>query len=183
MTQEAFAEYLKVSRSTVSGWETGRSYPDLDTVVEIGKLFNVSLDTLLHGDEDVVQQITKDTRVRKRNHFFILLLISILSLIFCYLLYYRINIIEAGPNDVAYTKKVDDKVEIHFKRKFLYTYQGSMSDYAVGQASVNVKVWLKFDLFGNTPATVEVPLTEETKQIYLATNESYRTKMLYDSND
>nr|WP_276325603.1 helix-turn-helix transcriptional regulator [Vagococcus teuberi] len=35
MTQEQLSEILNVSRSTVSSWEVGRNYPDLETIIAI----------------------------------------------------------------------------------------------------------------------------------------------------
>lgn len=57
LTQEQLAEKLKVSRSTISSWETGRSYPDLEMVIEICDCFNVSLDFLLREDEKMVRKL------------------------------------------------------------------------------------------------------------------------------
>ncbi|WP_411830086.1 helix-turn-helix transcriptional regulator [Metasolibacillus meyeri] len=47
LTQEQLAEKLQVSRSTISSWETGRSYPDLEMIIVICDCFHVSLDFLL----------------------------------------------------------------------------------------------------------------------------------------
>lgn len=47
LTQEQLAEKLYVSRQAVSNWEQGRGYPSIDMLVQIAKLFNVSLDGLL----------------------------------------------------------------------------------------------------------------------------------------
>ena len=44
LTQEQLAEKLFVSRVTVSKWETGRGYPNLDSLKLISKLFSVSID-------------------------------------------------------------------------------------------------------------------------------------------
>ncbi|MBP3953366.1 helix-turn-helix transcriptional regulator [Bacillus suaedae] len=57
LTQEQLAERLQVSRSTISSWETGRSYPDLEMVIEICDCFNVSLDFLLREDEKMVRKL------------------------------------------------------------------------------------------------------------------------------
>jgi len=64
-TQEQLAEILNVSRSTISSWEVGRNYPDLETIVAISDLFEVSLDDLLRGDKKMLGQITDDTKIRK----------------------------------------------------------------------------------------------------------------------
>ena len=52
MTQEELAERMGVSRQTVSKWELNAATPELDKLVELGKLFNVSLDELIQGDMD-----------------------------------------------------------------------------------------------------------------------------------
>jgi transcriptional regulator with XRE-family HTH domain len=57
LTQEQLAEKLKVSRSTISSWETERSYPDLQMIIEICDCFNASLDFLLREDEKMVRKL------------------------------------------------------------------------------------------------------------------------------
>ena len=61
-TQEHLAQKLCVSRSTVSGWEVGRNYPDLDVVVQISDLFVTSLDSLLREDHHMVHTNSHRTR-------------------------------------------------------------------------------------------------------------------------
>lgn len=50
-TQEQLAELLYVSRTAVSKWESGRGYPNIDSLKAISKLFSVSIDELLSSDE------------------------------------------------------------------------------------------------------------------------------------
>lgn len=50
LTQEQLAERLEVSRQSVSKWEGGQSFPEMDTILRLCDLFSVSLDTLLRGD-------------------------------------------------------------------------------------------------------------------------------------
>lgn len=51
MTQEYVAEQIGVSRQTISNWETGKSYPDIVSVIKMSDLYDVSLDYLLKGKE------------------------------------------------------------------------------------------------------------------------------------
>lgn len=51
LTQEQLAEKVFVSRVTVSKWETGRGYPNLDSLKQLSHLFGISLDELLGSDE------------------------------------------------------------------------------------------------------------------------------------
>ena len=51
LTQEQLAEELFVSRTAISKWESGRGYPSIDSLKAISKLFSVSVDDLLSGEE------------------------------------------------------------------------------------------------------------------------------------
>lgn len=48
LSQEQFAEKLGVSRQAVSKWESGQSYPEMDKVLSICKMFNYNIDELLN---------------------------------------------------------------------------------------------------------------------------------------
>ena len=50
ITQEKLAERMGVSRQTVSKWETGEAYPELDKLLELSRLFSCTLDALLKED-------------------------------------------------------------------------------------------------------------------------------------
>ena len=49
VTQEQLAEQLGVSRQSVSKWESGLSFPEMETLLRICDLYDVNLDTLLRG--------------------------------------------------------------------------------------------------------------------------------------
>lgn len=50
LTQEELAEALYVSRTAVSKWESGRGYPNIDSLKEISKFFSVTIDDLLSSE-------------------------------------------------------------------------------------------------------------------------------------
>src|SRR6056297_66873 len=50
-TQEEVAELLFVSRTAVSKWESGRGLPNIDSLKAISKVFGISIDELLSGDQ------------------------------------------------------------------------------------------------------------------------------------
>lgn len=62
-SQEELANRLNVSRQTISKWEVGESTPDMEKLVAISDLFEVSLDKLVKGEEpesaDPSEQIVK----------------------------------------------------------------------------------------------------------------------------
>ena len=51
LSQQEVAERLEVSRQSVSKWETDGAVPELDKLVKLCELFEVSLDELVRGDE------------------------------------------------------------------------------------------------------------------------------------
>lgn len=50
LSQAELAERLKVSRQTISKWEIGSSYPEIDKLVAISNFFHVTTDFLLKDD-------------------------------------------------------------------------------------------------------------------------------------
>jgi transcriptional regulator with XRE-family HTH domain len=51
LSQEELAEYLGVSRQAVAKWESGASYPEVDKLIAICNLFQISIDSLLRVEE------------------------------------------------------------------------------------------------------------------------------------
>ena len=49
LTQQEVGRRLFVSRKTISGWETGHRYPDIDAIIKLSELFEVTTDELLKG--------------------------------------------------------------------------------------------------------------------------------------
>lgn len=52
VTQEQLAEYLKVSRPTIAGYETKSRQPDYERLEKIAEYFHVSIDYLVRGMTD-----------------------------------------------------------------------------------------------------------------------------------
>ncbi len=60
--QEQLAEMLDVSRQSVSKWESGQTYPEMDKLLTMCKIFNVTLDDLTNDDIDF-----KDVKIKNTN--------------------------------------------------------------------------------------------------------------------
>ena len=50
LSQEELADRVYVSRQTISNWENDKSYPDVNSLVLISEVFQISLDNLIKGD-------------------------------------------------------------------------------------------------------------------------------------
>ncbi len=66
MSQEALAEKLDVTRQSVSKWESGASYPEMDKLISICKIFNVDMDTLVNGDVDI-EKVDKESSINTKD--------------------------------------------------------------------------------------------------------------------
>ena len=53
MSQEELAAKLNVSRQSISLWETNQTVPQIDYLMELSKIFNVSLDELCGNEENI----------------------------------------------------------------------------------------------------------------------------------
>ena len=67
LTQDELAKELYVSRTAISKWESGRGYPNIDSLKAISKFFGVTIDELLSGDE--LLTIAEEDTKQKEKHF------------------------------------------------------------------------------------------------------------------
>lgn len=68
LTQEQLAEKTGVSRQSVSKWESGQSVPELDKIVVLCDIFNVSTDYLLKPSEiDLLSVKTQMLENQQKN--------------------------------------------------------------------------------------------------------------------
>ena len=56
ISQEGLAREVFVSRQTVSNWETGKTYPDVQSLLLLSNLFDVSVDSLVKGDVEIMEK-------------------------------------------------------------------------------------------------------------------------------
>lgn len=79
LTQEELSEILYVSRTAISKWESGRGYPNIESLKAIAKYFCITVDELLSGDEllRVAEQEGRRKENRLRDWVFALLDVGI----------------------------------------------------------------------------------------------------------
>ena len=61
LSQEQLADKLGVSRQSVSKWESGAAYPEMDKVLQICKMFDLNIDELLNQDIKKIEE-TKQSK-------------------------------------------------------------------------------------------------------------------------
>jgi len=59
-TQEELSEKLGIKQPQLNRWETGKSYPTIEGLKKISKIFNISIDALVFDDRDIKNLSSKD---------------------------------------------------------------------------------------------------------------------------
>ena len=56
LTQQQVADRLKIERSTYTYYETGKTKPDINTLIKIAKVYNINYTQLLQGVEEELEE-------------------------------------------------------------------------------------------------------------------------------
>ena len=78
ITQEQLADAIFVSRTAVAKWEQGKGYPNIDSLKDLAKIFAVTIDDLLSGEQLLCLAQTESKQKQKR---FISLVFGLIDLI------------------------------------------------------------------------------------------------------
>ena len=69
MSQEELADRIYVTRQTLSNWETGKTYPDINSLLRLSDIFHISLDELVKGDLQIMEEkINQEDIARFRRY-------------------------------------------------------------------------------------------------------------------
>ena len=63
LSQEELAEQIYVTRQTLSNWENGKTYPDVNSLLRLSGVFGVTLDELVKGDIPKMKEQIKQTDI------------------------------------------------------------------------------------------------------------------------
>ena len=64
MSQENLAEKVGVSRQSVSKWETGEAYPEMDNILKICKIFHCKINDLVHDDIQDIDSLDEEIKMK-----------------------------------------------------------------------------------------------------------------------
>lgn len=85
LSQDNLAERVFVSRQTISNWENDKSYPDINSIVLLSEVFDVSIDNLIKGDVEQMKVEINTEEVKKMNVYswwmLVFLLLAVVSVI------------------------------------------------------------------------------------------------------
>ena len=69
LSKEELADRVYVSRQTISNWENDKSYPDVNSLVLLSEIFQISLDNLIKGDIEVMKDVIQKEEIVKMNRY------------------------------------------------------------------------------------------------------------------
>ena len=93
LTQEELAQQLYVSRTAISKWESGRGYPNIDSLRAVAACFSVTVDQMLSGDQLLIiaQEDSRQKVTHTRDLVYGLLDLSTVSFLFLPLFRQTVN--------------------------------------------------------------------------------------------
>ena len=78
LTQDNLAERIFVSRQTISNWENDKSYPDINSIILLSEVLEVSVDNLIKGDVEQMKLEINSEEVKKMKLYSLMMLILFL---------------------------------------------------------------------------------------------------------
>lgn len=151
MNQDALAQKMNVSRATISSWEVGRTYPDLEAVVCLSEVLEIPLDVLLSKESDVLKKITRDTKMKKHNKIKIRILygIIVVFILFGAMYVYKNNEYKdvTDPEQIKSIKIVNNQIEVTTDLPKYRSISGYMADsLQQGDDTVEISLYSQIDL-------------------------------------
>ena len=69
LSQEELTNRVYVSRQTISNWENDKCYPDVNSLILLSEIFQISLDNLIKGDIEVMKDVIQKEEIEKMNRY------------------------------------------------------------------------------------------------------------------
>ena len=77
LSQEELAERIYVTRQTISSWENDKTYPDINSLILLSKVFDMTIDNLIKGDLEIMEQKIETNDIRDMNRYAYLMIVLI----------------------------------------------------------------------------------------------------------
>lgn len=109
MTQEQLADQLEVSRQTVSKWEAGASYPEMEKILQLCDVFSCSMDTLMRenaSEQEMEDTQSYDVHMEKRRKHITLGVVIIIFAVASYELLTGIGMAEVIANTIFWVAAI-----------------------------------------------------------------------------
>lgn len=93
LSQEELGEKVYVTRQTISNWENEKSYPDINSLILLSQVFNMTIDNLIKGDLEIMEQKIEKNDINALNRYGNLMVVGLLVsvIMFPVSYYYEFN--------------------------------------------------------------------------------------------
>lgn len=100
MSQQDLAEKIPIGREAISKWERGKNYPDIQTLVKLSEIFDLSINELIYGEkknDNNIQEINNvalsliSDKIKKKKIILILIILLVLLTILFLSYYFIVN--------------------------------------------------------------------------------------------
>lgn len=170
LTQEELAEALYVSRTAVSKWESGRGYPNIDSLKEISRFFSVTVDDLLSG-EKLLFIAEKENKSNMRELCNLLFgIVDLFSLMLIFLPIYP-NVIDGyvySVNLLRYSQITPLNKTIYWIMFVILVISGIVEILLKNKSGKSNKTLMNFSMISNVLMVMFLALTRETYAIIIA---------------
>lgn len=169
MTQEELAQRLYVSRTAISKWESGRGYPNIESLREIAKFFSITVDELLSSQE-VLALAEEDGR--KKEHHLRDLMSGLLDLCFALLLFLPLFAVSTNGTVNAVSLLSLGNIHLYLKIGYYALVIGmiAMGIFTLALQNCEMSVWIKSKAWITVALNVAlVLLFIISRQVYAAT--------------
>lgn len=158
LTQEELAEALYVSRTTISKWESGRGYPNIESLKDISKYFSISIDDLLSSEKVLfIAEKENDKNIRAISDF-------VFGCVDCFAL--LLIVLPIYPHKVGnhiYSVNLFEYVQIAVLNRYIYwlLFGALVALGTLKVFGVKCKVFTSISLFVHVLAVMLLVLTRE----------------------
>ena len=164
LSQEELGYKLNVTRQTVSKWELGQTTPEMEKLVEMSKIFNVSTDELINeseiqtGSNPIIedQPIGKETNKEKNIKIIIIVALIIVIVLIVVKLFTGFNILNKATNAIDQGAEVQKNIF----EKFFSIFDKAIEDINNTEDKVSIENFNgPIEVFGKTGNVI--PMLEE----------------------
>ena len=143
ITQEELSKALFVSRTAISKWESGRGYPNIDSLKAIAKYFSITVDELLSGDEllEFAKANNDESKARLVDVVFGLLDFCVISFLFLPLFAQNYN---GSINEVSLLYLTEVRTYIKVAYSFFVTTTAIYGFITLVLQSIDCRFWVKY---------------------------------------
>lgn len=179
LSQEQFGKLFHVTRQTVSNWENEKNYPDLETLVEISNMFDITLERILKEDAPMIKAIDRERKSAKVRKVIIFILAAVIIFMCAGVKIFLIDAFEPTPDERRNISATSATMYLNLPNAtpsgaIIRTFDGDVFDgYSVAKLAE-----IREAIGGNMEGDIPGVTLGKNEQIRFVFQDSYRQNVL-----